>query len=155
MSEILETSEILPPLGILSQVSPGSRAALTDGGEFIHYIKGEPIVVQGQPTEHLFIVVEGELAVTLHSPEQLVPLGYIHNGETVGEMSFLEGVEASAFVTAAVASKVWRISKDAFETFLQRSPGAGNELLKAIVILLSHRNRKGQERLAHELDEDI
>ncbi|MDB6136002.1 MAG: transcriptional regulator, Crp/Fnr family [Verrucomicrobiales bacterium] len=153
MSEILETSAILPPLGILSQVSPGSRAALTDGGEFISYVKGEAVVVQGEPTSHLFIVVDGELAVALHQPDQIVPLGYIHEGETVGEMSFLEGFEASAYVTAAVASKVWRISKDAFELFLNRSPEAGTELLKAIVILLSHRNRKGQERLVQELEE--
>ena len=48
---------------------------------------------------------------------------------------------------------VWRISKDAFEVFLHKSPEAGTELLKAIVILLSHRNRKGQERLVQELEE--
>jgi CRP-like cAMP-binding protein len=148
MAEILETSEILPPLGILTHVTPGSRAALTDGGEFVHYSKGEAVLQQGRPTSHLFIVVSGELAVTLRSPEQLVPLGYIHEGETVGEMGFLEEVEASAFVAAAVASKVWRISKDGFEMFLNKSPVAGNELLKEIVMLLSRRARKGHERLA-------
>jgi CRP-like cAMP-binding protein len=148
MAEILETSEILPPLGILTHVTPGSRAALTDGGEFVHYAKGEAVLEQGQPTSHLFIVVSGELTVTLRSPEQLVPLGYIHEGETVGEMGFLEEVEASAFVAAAVSSKVWRISKDGFEMFLNKSPVAGNELLKEIVMLLSRRARKGHERLA-------
>ena len=44
-------------------------------------------------------------------------------------------------------SKVWRISKDGFETFLTKSPAAGNELLKEIVMLLSRRARKGHERL--------
>lgn len=147
MAEILETSEILPPLGILTHVTPGSRAALTDGGEFISYGKGEVVLEQGLPTEHLCIVVSGELAVTLRSPDQLVPLGYIHEGETVGEMGFLEEVEASAFVAAAVPSKVWRISKDRFEVFLNKSPAAGNEILKEIVMLLSRRARKGHERL--------
>ncbi|MES2468069.1 MAG: cyclic nucleotide-binding domain-containing protein [Verrucomicrobiota bacterium] len=147
MPEILETSEILPPLGILAHVTPGSRAALTDGGEFVHYAKGEAVLQQGEATGHLFIVVSGELAVTLRSPEQLVPLGYIHEGETVGEMGFLEEVEASAFVAAAVPSKVWQISRDAFEVFLTKSPVAGNELLKEIVKLLSRRARKGHERL--------
>lgn len=155
MSEIYKTSEILPPLGILSQVTPGSRAALTDGGEFISYSKGEPVVMQGTAIEHLFIVLEGELNVSMRSPEQIVPLGYIHTGETVGEMSFLEGVTASANVTASVASRMWRISRDAFEVFLTKSPFAGTELLKAIVILLSHRAKKGQERLAQELDEEV
>jgi CRP/FNR family transcriptional regulator, cyclic AMP receptor protein len=150
MAEIIETSEILPPLGILTHVTPGSRAALTDGGEFVSYAKGEAVLEQGQPTSHLFIVVSGELNVVLHSPEQLVPLGYIHEGETVGEMGFLEAVEASAFVAAAVPSKVWRISKDDFEVFLGKSPAAGNEILKEIVMLLSRRARKGHERLTGE-----
>ena len=147
MPEILDTSEILPPLGILAHVTPGSSAALTDGGEFVQYAKGEAVLQQGEATGHLFIVVSGELAVTLRSPEQLVPLGYIHEGETVGEMGFLEEVEASAFVAAAVPSKVWQISRDAFEVFLTKSPVAGNELLKEIVKLLSRRARKGHERL--------
>jgi CRP/FNR family transcriptional regulator, cyclic AMP receptor protein len=150
MAEILETSEILPPLGILTNVTPGSRAALTDGGEFVTYAKGEGVLEQGQTTGHLFIVVSGELTVTLHTPEQLVPLGYIHEGETVGEMGFLEEVEASAFVAAAVTSKVWRISKGKFDTFLTKSPAAGNEILKEIVMLLSRRARKGHERLSNE-----
>lgn len=150
MPEVIETSEILPPLGILAHVTPGSRAALTDGGEFVSYAKGEAVLEQGQPTSHLFIVVSGELNVVLRSPEQLVPLGYIHEGETVGEMGFLEQVEASAFVAAAVPSKVWRISKDGFEVFLGRSPAAGNEILKEIVKLLSRRARKGHERLTGE-----
>jgi CRP/FNR family cyclic AMP-dependent transcriptional regulator len=148
MSSILETSEILPPLGILTHVTPGSRAALTDGGVYVNYAKGEAVLEQGKPTGHLFIVVSGELAVTLRSPEQLVPLGYIHEGETVGEMSFLEEVEAIAFVAAAVSSKVWRISKEEFEVFLNKSPLAGIEILKEIVMLLSQRARKGYELLA-------
>ncbi len=153
MPEILETSEILPPLGILSHVTPGSRAALTDGGQFLSYAKGEAILEQGQPTEHLCILVSGELAVTLRSPEQLVPLGYIHEGEPVGEMGFLEGVEASAFVAAVVPSKVWQISREAFGEFLSNSPAAGNELLMEIVKLLSQRARKGHERLTQEQEE--
>ena len=147
MSDIIDSSEILPPLGILTHVTPGSRAALTDGGEFVNFAKGEAVLLQGDSTRYLCIVVSGELAVTLRSPEQVVPLGYIHEGETVGEMSFLEEVEASAFVAAAVPSKVWRISKEEFEAFLHKSPAAGNEILKEIVILLSRRARKGNERL--------
>ena len=153
MAEIIELSDILPPLGILSHVTPGSRAALTDGGEYVSYAKGEAVLEQGQATSHLFIVVAGELNVVLHSPEALVPLGYIHEGETVGEMGFLEEVEASAFVAAAVPSKVWRISKQRFETFLTKSPAAGNEILKEIVMLLSRRARKGHERLAEAVEE--
>ena len=153
MAEIIETTEILPPLGILTHVTPGSRAALTDGGEFVSYAKGEAILEQGQATKHLFIVVSGELSVVLRSPEQLVPLGYIHEGETVGEMGFLEEVEASAFVSAAVPSTVWRISKDDFDVFLNKSPSAGNEILKEIVVLLGRRARKGNQRLNEAVEE--
>lgn len=148
MSEAFSTNAILPPRGILSGVSPRSRAALTDYGEYLTYAKSETLVSQGEPANYLFFVVQGELAVTLHSPEQILPLGYIHEGETVGEMSFLEELEASASVTAASPARVWRISRERFEEFLAHHPAAGNEILKEMFILLARRARKGNERLS-------
>ena len=65
------------------------------------------------------VVVSGELQVTLRTPDELVPFGYVHEGETVGEMSFMEeSAIASAAVTAAVPSVVWSIDAESFDAFL-------------------------------------
>lgn len=154
MPRIVNTKEILPPKGILADVSPGGRAALTGFGQFLEYDKGEHVIEQGTPGNNLTIVVEGELSVSARSTEQIVPLGYTHEGETVGEMGFLEGLEASATVTAAVHSRVWSISRWEFENFLDAHPAAGVEILKQMLILAGHRARKGTERLVEEDPDD-
>ncbi|HWB01484.1 MAG TPA: cyclic nucleotide-binding domain-containing protein [Verrucomicrobiales bacterium] len=144
----------LPSNGVLAGVSPASREALTGFGDFMTRLKGSVVVEQGGPANALHLVVDGELSVVLRTPEELVPLGYVQVGETVGEMGFLDQEAiASAAVTAHVPSVVWSITTDAFEAFLASHPVAGTEILKAILKLVGRRARKGNERLADEVAE--
>jgi CRP-like cAMP-binding protein len=145
---------LLPATGVLAGVSPSARDALTGFGNFRATPRGSIIVNQGGPANALHIVVDGELQVMLRTPDELVPFGYVHEGETVGEMGFLdENAIASAAVTAVVPSVVWSIDADAFEAFLASHPVAGTEILKAILKLVGRRARKGNERLADEIEE--
>jgi len=145
---------ILPSTGVLTEVSSAAREALTGFGAFKSCGKGSLIVEQGGPANALHVVVSGELQVMLRTPDELVPFGYVHEGETVGEMGFLEqNAIASAAVTAVVPSVVWSISAEAFEAFLDSHPVAGTEILKAILKLVGRRARKGNERLADEIED--
>jgi len=144
----------LPHTGVLAGVSSAAREALTQFGECRAHQKNSLIVEQGGPANSLHIVVSGELQVTLRTPDELVPFGYVHEGETVGEMGFMEeGAIASAAVTTVVPSVVWSISADSFDAFLGSHPAAGCEILKAILKLVGRRARKGNERLADEIEE--
>jgi CRP-like cAMP-binding protein len=145
---------LLPHTGVLAGASFSAREALTGFGEFKSYTKGGVVVTQGGPASALHVVVSGELQVTMRTPDELVPFGYVHEGETVGEMGFLEeNAIASASVTAVVPSVVWSITLDAFQAFLDSHPVAGTEILKAILKLVGRRARKGNERLADEIEE--
>ena len=144
----------LPHTGVLTGVSLAAREALTQYGTFSSRPKNSTIVEQGGPANFLHLVVSGELQVTLRTPDELVPFGYVHDGETVGEMGFMEaGAIASAAVTTVVASVVWSISAEDFDTFLHSHPAAGCEILKAILRLVGRRARKGNKRLADEIEE--
>ncbi len=143
------TPHSLPVTGVLAGASSSAREALSGFGKFAAYLKGSVVVGQGGPATSLHIVVAGELQVTLRTPAEIVPLGYVQEGETVGEMGFLEhDAIASAAVTSRTPSVVWSISSDAFEAFLESHPVAGTEILKAILKLVGRRARKGNERLA-------
>jgi len=144
----------LPSTGVLAGASATAREALAQFGQFQAHAKNSLIVEQGGPASALHIVVSGELQVTLRTPDELVPFGYVHEGETVGEMSFMEeGAIASAAVTAVVPSVVWSIAADSFDAFLHNHPSSGCEILKAILKLVGRRARKGNERLADEIEE--
>jgi CRP-like cAMP-binding protein len=146
---------ILPASGVLAGVSSAAREALSCFGSFASHAKGGIIVEQASAAASLHIVVDGELQVTLRTPEELVPLGYVQAGETVGEMGFLDPEAiTSAAVTARMASIVWSISTADFEEFLSSHPVAGTEILKAILRLVGRRARRGNERLADEVADD-
>lgn len=146
----------LPHTGVLAGVSQAARETLTVFGDFQSYSKNGLVVEQGGEASALHFVVEGELQVTLRTPDELVPFGYVHEGETVGEMSFMEeGAIASAAVTAVVPSVVWSITAASFDTFLASHPAEGCEILKAILRLVGRRARKGNERLADEIEENV
>ena len=144
----------LTSTGVLASVSQAARESLSGFGTFKSCPKGSLIVEQGGPANALHIVFSGELQVMLRTPDELVPFGDVHEGETVGEMGFLEeNAIASAAVTAVVPSVVWSISAESFEAFLDSAPVAGTEILKAILKLVGRRARKGNERLADEIEE--
>jgi CRP-like cAMP-binding protein len=145
----MSTSPTLQGLGVLYGVPISARQALTEFGRIHTFPKGTIVVEQGTLADRLHIVVDGELMVTLHGEDELLPLGYVQAGESVGEMSFLEAEAlASATVTAHVPSEVWSISGADFEAFLRAHPSAGTEILKALLYLVSRRARRGNERLA-------
>jgi CRP-like cAMP-binding protein len=154
MREMSEHS--LPHTGVLAETSTAAREALAGFGDFHTHTKNGLIVEQGGPATALHVVVTGELQVTLRTPDELVSFGYVHEGETVGEMSFMEpGAIASAAVTAVVPSVVWSITAEKFDAFLDSNPAAGCEILKAILQLVGRRARKGNERLADEIEEHV
>ena len=146
--------------GLLKEVYRGSAVALVPGGgtyamEAVarQFGKGSVLVEQGAEADALHVVVSGELMVSLRSPEEIRTLGYVEEGQTVGEMGFLDeadSVLASASVTTNVPSHVWSIHRDDFNRFLASHPVAGCEILKELLVLAGRRARKGNERLASE-----
>jgi CRP-like cAMP-binding protein len=57
---------------------------------------GERLIREGQPGHELFLIVDGQVAVSLHDQ----PLGTAGPGEFVGEMTLFERAPRSATVTA-------------------------------------------------------
>jgi CRP-like cAMP-binding protein len=142
----------LPSHGLLSPLSEEERTLLQHYGDFIHHEKGDTVVEQGLQQSFLHLVVSGELQVKLQGPEAIVPLGYVDVGGCVGEMSLLQPLEASATVVTTAPTNVWALSRSRFDQFLQEHPLAGCKFLKAIATLLSHRLRKGSQRLLDAQD---
>ncbi len=141
-------SHTLPDTGVLASVSPAARTSLQHCGSLAELPRGSVVVAQGSPATSLHIVLSGELAVMLQTPEELVPLGYVHPGDSVGEMGFLDpSAIASAEVNTRMASTVWSITGEAFEAFIQNQPLAAAEILKALLLLTSRRAQKNNQRL--------
>lgn len=142
------SSSPLPALGLLKHLTDAERAELSAYGTFIDHQKGEKLVEQGRPQGHLHFVLEGELRVVAASEEALLTLGYVEPGESVGEMTLLEPVEAaSANVVAQSPVKVWAIQRRDFDDFIHHHPAASGKILREIAVLLAQRLRRRTEHL--------
>ena len=78
------------------------RNGLLESAERLTFGPGKTIVEEGAKIESFFVVVKGEVRVTRHvdgtvSAEFVGPRG---PGETLGEMSFIDGLGASATLIA-------------------------------------------------------
>jgi hypothetical protein len=63
-------------------------------------------------------------------------------GETLGEISLFDPGPATATVTAAEFSQLWRIADEDLIQFMDDNPGAGNVLLRTLAAILAQRLRR-------------
>ncbi|NJR66658.1 MAG: cyclic nucleotide-binding domain-containing protein [Leptolyngbyaceae cyanobacterium CRU_2_3] len=101
---------------------------------------GSTLIREGEPTDALYIVLEGALIVSLESVggKEIAKLG---SGEVVGEMSFVDSRNPSATVKAAADSLVWSIPRSQLATKLLQDRDFASHFYHAVAVFLSDRLR--------------
>jgi CRP-like cAMP-binding protein len=84
---------------------------------------GERIIVEGEPSAGLFLVLSGEFSVTKRDASgELIVLKVLGDGEVLGEISLVSGGPASATVTAVRKSATVFLPRPAYEELVQSYP---------------------------------
>ena len=106
-------AESLEGFAMLEGVGLTARRELLACGTERRLAPGEALIRQGARNDCMYLVLEGELGVLL---DQLDgdPVALIGKGETVGELSVLDGSEASAHVVARTDCRLLAIREDGF-----------------------------------------
>ena len=146
------TRSTLPPIGILESLPEEARNALAASGKFSSLPEGFFLMKQGDPQDLLCILVSGKLSATARSDSSIVELGMIMPGESVGEMTVIDPKKASADVKAVITSRVWSISKEALDHYLEENPIHGVQLLRSISIQLCRRIRRNSDKMLRQLE---
>jgi diguanylate cyclase (GGDEF)-like protein len=116
------------PLAMLQRVSLTARAELLFGAVERRLAAGEVLLRGGEPNDTMYLLTEGKLEVHLTSIDD-DPIAFIAVGETVGELSLLDGSVASASVVATNDSTVLAVSEDQFWQLVNGSHAFAVELL--------------------------
>ena len=95
--------------------------------------KGETLIAEDRPGHSMFVVVEGELEVTLNGDSEAV--AKLDKGGIVGEMSLLTGMPRNATVKALSDGEVLEVDKAALANVLWMSP----DLVERFVEMLFRR----------------
>lgn len=103
----------------------------------------EILLREAEITHNMFWVQSGQLVVTKKRGNEDVVLGYIHSGELVGEISFLDSHPRSATVKAVTEVELIEIPQETFDKVFQSQP----KWLEVLVKTLAERLRKANARI--------
>jgi CRP-like cAMP-binding protein len=119
--------------------------------DVVNLNSGDILFHEGDPGEHLYVVVQGELEILLapDTDNELI-LNMIHAGEYIGEMSLLQpGGLRSASARASGNVVLLSMNRDQFKALLHRHP----ELSNAMIEVLSQRLENTNDATFRDLTE--
>ncbi len=134
-----------PKIDRLAQIPLFSRAdakaldELASAADEVSTAAGTTLITEGSQHNDLFVIVDGEVAVTVGDIE----VSRLGAGEILGELAMFERMPASATVTAATDVSLLVIPFNRTDQLLDGNPS----LTKAIAAQLAHRLRLTDEKL--------
>src|ERR1700682_4810986 len=93
-------------------------------------LRGQMLVAQGEPSDALFMVLHGALAV--RRTGDLEPIAELRAGEVVGEIGFFANVPRTADVIAIRDTSVLALTRAAYQELAEDAPAIGEALLEAL-----------------------
>lgn len=104
---------------------------------------GTVLIREGEPVANIYILLDGELAVTRGS--QLQEIARLESGEMIGEVSFVDASPPSASVTATTDSFVLEISREMLARRIETDTGFSSRFYRALAMMLSDRLRSAMD----------
>jgi signal transduction histidine kinase len=120
---------------------------LAGSAVIVHAGEGDTLFRQGEPGDHLYIIVSGTVrlsATTGGGLEQ--PIALHGPASCFGEMALLDGAPRSATAVALRPTELLRVGRQELEGVLRRHPAARERFLREGVSLVSTRLRSANER---------
>ncbi len=104
-------------------------------------MRGQMLVAQGEPSDSLFMVLHGALAV--RRAGDLEPIAELRAGEVVGEIGFFANIPRTADVIAIRDTSVLVLTRNAYQQLAEDAPA----LVEALLAALARRFAKETARL--------
>ena len=127
---VLEALSTIPFFAGLDRVALERLAA---GMRARRFRRGEVIFHIGDPGDALFVIVEGEVKISLPSEtgDEAI-LARLRVGDVFGELALLDGAPRSASATAIVATETVVLPRDRFRELIATEAGVRDALLASI-----------------------
>ena len=130
----------LANVSLFRACSPAELDAIVSVTTLIDVPAGRVLCTEGEGGDEFFVIVEGEVAVSINGTE-VATLG---PGEFFGELALLDGGPRMATVTMASPGRLLVLIRPEFNGLLERAP----TVCHAILIGLGHRLRQATQPAA-------
>uniref|UniRef100_A0A8C4EZW5 cAMP-dependent protein kinase type I-alpha regulatory subunit n=1 Tax=Dicentrarchus labrax TaxID=13489 RepID=A0A8C4EZW5_DICLA len=109
--------EFLSKVSILESLDKWERLTVADALETVQFLDGQKIVVQGEPGDEFFIILEGTAAVLQRrsEDEEFVEVGRLGPSDYFGEIALLMNRPRAATVVACGPLKCVKLDRPRFE----------------------------------------
>ena len=124
---------------IAAGLSDADMLWLLSVGKLRRFEAGAQLVVAGKPVDDLYFVVSGLLAVMLDDGTRLAQL---HQGDVVGEMSFVERHSSLVSVVAEQTTEMLAIPRKLLLERFEQDPVFAARVYRALAVFLSERLRE-------------
>ncbi|MEN8205274.1 MAG: cyclic nucleotide-binding domain-containing protein [Pseudomonadota bacterium] len=92
------------------------------------------LIEEGHKDDSLHVLTKGNMEVVSQTAAgEQVGLQILREGDILGELGFLDGVEHSAGIRAMGNCELLRLDRDSFEGLLQKDPDLVYKVMRAIV----------------------
>ena len=153
--------------GALCKLAEDERRSLLSEAQRLVFLPGQAILRAGEPNQGLYVMMSGVVRVQQqvrvarkvtvgtaagHAETEGVlekELARLSEGALFGEMSFLDGLPASATVSAVTKVELALISRQQLGAWSERDPGFAVRFFESLAITLSLRLRAANRRIAN------
>ncbi|MHB8574654.1 MAG: cyclic nucleotide-binding domain-containing protein [Dehalococcoidia bacterium] len=123
----------------LSALSEDERGILESVASRVRFASGAVVINEGLPTGGLFLVVSGELEVSVRTESGQLTLTRVRRGQFLGEVAWFTGAPRSARAVALGSVEVLEFSRETLPVLLARAPALAYQLLQALAVTLAGR----------------
>ena len=123
---------------IFDDLTPDERVHMLHCAEEQNFRVGQPILVEGQPNQAIYVILDGVVRVSKAN----VHLANLGLGRIFGEMAFLTREPASASITAVQETTVLCISHDQIAALIDDKPDFGIRFYRSLAGTLAVRLRQ-------------
>jgi len=124
---------------ILSGVDFNTVAAVLQHCPVRHLKQGDWLLTKGQPNRRMYFMLSGKLGIFLDEPTEPA-LIHVEPGQTVGEMSVIDGSPASAHAIAIDDSRLLEVDDRTFWNLVASSHRFSINLLQLLARRMRHSN---------------
>jgi CRP-like cAMP-binding protein len=140
--EIIENR--LTGIPLFAVLDAAERRALAERLMPRRMLKGQPVFLQGDPGDEMYLLVEGRIRICCESLSgREVTLDFLKDGGFFGDMALLDGEPRSATAIAETAGHLLVLRRTDFQAFLNGCPNAG----VALLAFLSRRLRSANDKI--------
>ena len=129
----------IPPTPLLAHVDPADWPEILAPATRMELPTATPLFQQDGPPGKIYVLLSGEVEVSIHGQGGAVVLARLGPGAVLGEIGFLIGSPRSASVYATEPCTLLEYSNEAFRALLDKRTPAAFQVLQNVACNLAER----------------